>query len=428
MRAATLRFLRFSGCSRNSLSISIRIRACSFFLISSAFVTQAGNDLGVEGVDLIAPFVLELFGQPQSSVHALWTLFAPMTSLMSAEESCDVVLPHLMSVYEQDATKTTTKHMKLYHKSFIVQLMVRLGVGVFLEDISRTTIEACAGFKDFRSDTLVTSQLDADDVMQCSITDVFLNSRQAEEGFDELSPENENGDDDVIDSFSRKMDAESHKSFECDVTSQDVSDQVSHDSLFAADAAEADVGLLSSSVGRCSLHSISRLRAPDAVSGTSDAQSPDEPPIDEIATPATELDNSTGSAFATIGSGEASRSADDSFNIRDVAAETVSWLAQRLGPVITARFLSSNLLRMLSLCYRGEEQQAEVVTSAEVSCLKRALSSTTVRGDDNARKILESLAKVVTLYGEHVIVLQYFAHIDLLVTHCMHILQEHSKC
>lgn len=43
-------------------------------------------------------------------------------------------------------------------------------------------------------------------------------------------------------------------------------------------------------------------------------------------------------------------------NICDVAAESIKWLAIRLGPLLTAKHLSKNLIRMLGLCYLGEEQ------------------------------------------------------------------------
>lgn len=43
-------------------------------------------------------------------------------------------------------------------------------------------------------------------------------------------------------------------------------------------------------------------------------------------------------------------------NIRDIAADSVKWLSHKLGPVLATKFLSRNLVRMLALCYLGQEQ------------------------------------------------------------------------
>ena len=53
-------------------------------------------------------------------------------------------------------------------------------------------------------------------------------------------------------------------------------------------------------------------------------------------------------------------------NICDIAAESIKWLSHRLGPLLTAKYLSKNLVRMLALCYIGEEQVTPLSESGKI--------------------------------------------------------------
>lgn len=102
---------------------------------------------------------------------------------------------------------------------------------------------------------------------------------------------------------------------------------------------------------------------------------------------------------------------DEIVNIRDMATESVKWLCHRLGPLLAARYLSLNLIRLLPLCYLDEEQLLPVLENAG-NCRK---SCHLVGGDTYAVKVLECLSFMAILYGEQVILLQYFPAMEDMV-------------
>ena len=133
--------------------------------------------------------------------------------------------------------------------------------------------------------------------------------------------------------------------------------------------------------------------------------------------------------------------------VSEMSAESIIWLSHRLGPVLTARYLSRNLLRMLTLCYAGRDNLTPVLSGEFNSSMEEFdwNDNTMLVGDRNATKVLECLKAIagwynairVThkcvskllknlniinvsagLYGEQIIVLQYFAHVGELLALC----------
>lgn len=92
------------------------------------------------------------------------------------------------------------------------------------------------------------------------------------------------------------------------------------------------------------------------------------------------------------------------------------WQAHRLGPVLTARYLTRNLLRLLALCYADETSLNLADPGQESSPFQ--ISGALLQGDFNANRILGCLASIASLYGEHFVMLQYFPHAAEVVNRC----------
>ena len=92
--------------------------------------------------------------------------------------------------------------------------------------------------------------------------------------------------------------------------------------------------------------------------------------------------------------------------VSGLAAECVTWLAPRLGPVLTSRYLASQLLHMLSRCYMGRvgvDSEQEFEGEVEVD-------------DRNARWVLFCLANFCTFYGEAFMIYQYLPFVEKVVS------------
>lgn len=90
--------------------------------------------------------------------------------------------------------------------------------------------------------------------------------------------------------------------------------------------------------------------------------------------------------------------------ISGIAAESIVWLAPRLGPVLTSKYIASQLLTMLPHCYMGyvgsddDDDDAKMVN------------------DRNAKWLLFCLSNFCTLYGEAFLLNQYLPYIDKTVS------------
>lgn len=109
-----------------------------------------------EGLDLILPYVKELLEDPSTSVLAAWHLFDPVAKVLGPQKTATTLLEPIVKLYDYAADDDNglvssdggNKHVKLYHRSFLLQLIIRLGLRVFLDNFTAPLVEAAGGYRD----------------------------------------------------------------------------------------------------------------------------------------------------------------------------------------------------------------------------------------------------------------------------------------
>ncbi len=97
----------------------------------------------------------------------------------------------------------------------------------------------------------------------------------------------------------------------------------------------------------------------------------------------------------------------------------------RVGPVLTAKYLSKNLLKMLNLCFIDGAKSCSVPDQAgqqqqqlHSDHIIRINNSAKTHGDILANNVLECLAELASIYGENFILIQYLPYAWDLVSLC----------
>lgn len=165
----------------------LKVTAREKVTIMQKYLEKNQGILNDEGIELILPHLEELFENHDTRIQAAWSLF----NLIGLEIEMNIMksqfLPCLVKLYHVEYP--TPKYMKIYHRSFIVQLILRLGLDTFLTYFSTTLVEAVAGYKDYIFEDLYTEQSDVDSLFEKN--SMQLPVLQEENGKHGLHPRNQ---------------------------------------------------------------------------------------------------------------------------------------------------------------------------------------------------------------------------------------------
>ena len=311
------------------------------------------KSLRTDDLPIVLPMVKTLFLDTSTAVLAAWYMFEPFGRLLGPRAALDNLLHAMLAIYE--GSVQTSKHLKLYHRSFLQFLMLRFGTAAFLRYFSTYLIEAVGGYKDFEDDGLKSARL-------CRDSDVEVESDSDED----LTPKEE---------------------------------RLAEGEVFAFDTDNAEVN--ESYDMAKNLASKGEIYIPDYV----------------VPQPGEDYDEGGEENCRPPSS---ATSAQSGGNIAQVASESVMWLAHRIGPILTAKYLTRNLLRMLNLCYaamKPEEgdRRRRLLRHADH---KIRVGYKRHRGDVLAQNVLHCLSEIACLYGDQVILLHMCPYTWDLVTLC----------
>ncbi|XP_036144900.1 WD repeat-containing protein 81 isoform X2 [Monomorium pharaonis] len=439
------------------------------------------GDMREATLQLIVPHIIQIMEEPYSAVLSVWYLFEPIAKTLGPKDTAEAFLPSIMKLYENGSimdtalytdiipigTITKFRTTRLYHRMFLLKLIVRLGLRRFLDNFINPLVEAVGGYKDYIQGSVNTCTHRTMNLKSCDL------SGPCSEGEGILSPLDE-------DSFGE---SEHNVPSSIPATNDYTSNVTTNDDIEEVFAMETEdnswISLNNTTPYDMDLHIDLNLNTCDDLNDDSNKASPSGS-IKSPTIPIPKQSNTNGgkliTEFNSIGCNVGSKTSSEDFTyvstyvtnihsdsnlseniyrldikennpmnldnviksdenlhyldhiyqksvlsectISEMSGESVIWLSHRLGPVLTARYLSRNLLRMLTLCYAGKENLMPIDNENFMHLEDTTWKKPILTGDRNAVKVLECLTAIAGLYGEQIILLQYFAHIVELLALC----------
>ncbi|XP_076671390.1 WD repeat domain 81 isoform X2 [Andrena cerasifolii] len=455
-----------------------KVKAIARELEHLLFHTGVAREVSLE---LIVPHIQQIMEESYSAVLAAWYLFDPIAKALGPKGTAETFLSSIMKLYENGSFMDSSLHAdmlpsglvakfrttRLYHRNFLLKLMVRLGLRRFLENFITPLVEAVGGCRDYIQGSSTYTHK-AGNLKSCDLNDI------CNEGEGILSPLDEDSSADSEHNICLSPGpATNDYTYNANPANNDIE-------VFTIETEDSSWISLNSSMQRdIDLHINLNLNLNDDLTEEGNKVSPlRSVKSPTISIPKTNSLNKLLIEFSNIGCNVGSKTSNDEFSYSntyggishsanmfdeictvgmeeqnfmtsqtddtrsdtvihedvhvdhiyqksisnecttsEMSAGSIIWLSHRLGPVLTARYLSRNLLRMLTLCYTGKENLT-VIDDTTLSMQGITWNKKVLIGDRNAVKVLDCLAAIAGLYGEQIIVLQYFAHMVELLALC----------
>lgn len=435
-----------------------KIQACAAHL--DVLLNQI-NASQFDMLDIFLAHYIKLLQSKDTSVLAAWYLFDTISKALGPEQTRNKLLRHILNLYEDDDYVTDKldqhkitdvdaaanggiasrqKFVKLYHNIFLLQLMVRLGLQCFLDNFTQHLVEAVGGYKDVSSEVGSPGHLchnramankkprySDDNVKNALSTNTDIFSPDTSYGSENVTTP---VDKTIIESLKdRNSDNRSENElfhFETDkdrLPSRNSRSKSPAESIDSCNSSNAQENVHTPSPSECPKFSINKetdIIRDEFVEAKTTSPSIEIPTksmftsylhFAEEDTEEVELRKENRGRqlnnldFKVENHTKATSSVTDDDNdckenckISDMSSESLIWLAHRLGPVLTCRYITRNLLKMLTLCYIGKENLSPWDTEEKDEFDEISIVNSKVVGDKNAMKVIRCLISIVGEY------------------------------
>lgn len=434
-------------------------------------------------VDILLPHIIDMFKNEETGILSAWYLFDDIAAAIGMENTKKYLLAAILglydvhyddranffnSTYESTIKYTATsfrskKAVKLYHHSFLLKLIVRFGMKCFLDNFISVLVEAAGGAKDPEFEFPYHLHDSPQYENQASPKDFLYTESNANEGSPTLVSPGSNDDDDAT--LASKIVQDEMFEFDNDEDTENAIAKIIDQFDIKSETGSIDLKLNHSEADEAEEEGEDKQTYQnDFTLGdeklkiySKEANDVFDPKSPTIPIPSSVYKR--GITVASIGCEIGSRKSNDSFDllsktpldrdeslkttksedlsrdkskvrsrskasrstrISEMSGESLLWLAHRLGPVLTAKFVTKNLLKMLTLCYVSQENLLpstnENLTPSNIGFF--TVADGQVVGDENALKVLDCLTSVSALFGADFILCQYLPHITELVALC----------